>query len=61
MAGVALALVHVVEGLVWSSLLIMFTHLLREWLRRRAVQQWIDRITGGVLVGFGIRLALIRV
>jgi threonine/homoserine/homoserine lactone efflux protein len=60
-SGVVLALVHVAEGLIWFSLLIAFTHLLREWLRRRAVQQWVDRITGGVLVGFGIKLALTRI
>ena len=57
-AGVALALVHVVEGLIWFSLLIWGTHMLRSWLQRPAVGTWMDRITGGVLVGFGLKVAL---
>jgi RhtB (resistance to homoserine/threonine) family protein len=60
LAGGALALVHVAEGMAWFTLLILATHLLRSWLSRRAVQTWIDRITGGVLIGFGIKLALWR-
>lgn len=57
-AGLTLALVHVVEGLLWFSLLIWGTHLLRAWLQRPAVGRWMDRITGGVLVGFGLKVAL---
>lgn len=60
LAGAALALVHVVEGMAWFTVLILGAHLLRDFLGRRGVQQWIDRITGGVLIGFGIRLALSR-
>lgn len=59
-SGAILALVHVVEGMAWFSILIVATHALRTWLSRRAVQVWIDRITGGVLVGFGVKLALSR-
>lgn len=61
LGGAILALVHVVEGLVWFTALILGAHALRTWLSRRAVQVWIDRITGGVLVGFGVKLALTRV
>lgn len=60
LAGGGLALVHVVEGMAWFTLLILATHLLRTWLSRQGVQRWIDRITGGVLIGFGIKLALSR-
>ena len=28
-----------------------------RWLRRTAVQRWLERITGIVLIGFGLRLA----
>jgi threonine/homoserine/homoserine lactone efflux protein len=28
-----------------------------DWLRRSAVQRWLERATGVVLIGFGIRLA----
>ena len=58
LAGFALAMVHVLEGVVWFSVLILATQLLRSWLDRPAVQTWIDRITGGVLIGFGVKLAL---
>ncbi len=27
------------------------------WLRRTTVQRWIERATGAVLMGFGLRLA----
>ena len=60
LGGGALALVHVVEGMAWFTLLILAAHLMRAWLGRPAVQGWIDRITGGVLIGFGVKLALSR-
>nr|WP_260407634.1 LysE family translocator [Planomonospora venezuelensis] len=56
--GVLLAGVHVVEGLLWSVLLIGFTVLLRGWLRRSSVKRALDRLTGVVVVGFGVRLAV---
>ncbi|MEV6297435.1 LysE family translocator [Streptomyces sp. NPDC051896] len=56
--GVVLATVHDLEGLVWFSALIFGTQLVRRWLNRGSVQQVIDAITGSVLVGFGIKLAL---
>ncbi len=59
-AGVILALVHVVESIVWFSVLIWGTRLMKAWLERPAVKAWLDRITGGVLVGFGIKVALTR-
>lgn len=59
-AAVALAGVHMVEGLLWFSLLIWSTHLLRRRLERPAVQAWIDRLTGGVLIAFGLKVALSR-
>ncbi|MFI9359551.1 LysE family translocator [Kitasatospora sp. NPDC053057] len=56
--GVVLATVHDLEGLVWFSALIFGTQLVRRWLNRGSVQRAIDAITGTVLVGFGIKLAL---
>jgi threonine/homoserine/homoserine lactone efflux protein len=59
-AGVVLALVHVVESVIWFSVLIWGTRLMKAWLERPAVKVWLDRITGGVLVGFGVKVALTR-
>ncbi len=55
-----LAALHVVFGLVWFAVLIAATLPLSRVLRRPAVVRWIDRIAGGVLIGFGAKLALSR-
>jgi threonine/homoserine/homoserine lactone efflux protein len=55
-----LAGLHVVFGLIWFAVLIAATLPLSRVLRRPAVVRWIDRIAGGVLIGFGAKLALSR-
>lgn len=57
-AGVALTCVHVVEGLLWSAVLVGFARAVRGWLSRPAARRLLDRVTGAVVVGFGVRLAL---
>ncbi len=57
-AGVALTGVHVVEGLVWSTVLVGFARVLRGRLRRPAARRAMDRVTGLVVVGFGVKLAV---
>ncbi|MFD4655400.1 LysE family translocator [Kitasatospora sp. NPDC058444] len=57
-AGVALTCVHVLEGLLWSTVLVGFAQVLRGWLRRPAARRLMDRVTGAVVVGFGVKLAL---
>ncbi|MCF3183137.1 LysE family translocator [Streptomyces polychromogenes] len=56
--GAVLAAVHDLEGLVWFSALIFGTQLARRWLDRGSVRRAIDAVTGTVLVGFGVKLAL---
>ena len=56
--GVALTCVHVAEGLIWSSILVAFAQVLRGWLRRPIAQRVLDRITGTVIIGFGVKLAI---
>jgi threonine/homoserine/homoserine lactone efflux protein len=56
--GVLLTCVHVTEGLIWSAVLVAFAGVLRNWLRRPVARRVLDRITGVVVVGFGLRLAL---
>ncbi|TMR13452.1 LysE family translocator [Nonomuraea turkmeniaca] len=56
--GLLLAGVHVVEGLVWSAALIGFASLMSGFLRSAAVRRFLDRLTGVVIVGFGVRLAV---
>ncbi len=52
-----LAAIHTAFGIAWFGALIGATAPLRRWLDRRPVIRWLDRITGGVLIGFGLRLA----
>ena len=56
--GVLLALVHDVEGLVWFAAIITGAHAARRFLATSAVHRVIERITGTVLVAFGLRLAV---
>lgn len=56
--GTLLTCVHVTEGLIWSAVLVAFAGVLRNWLRRPVARRVLDRTTGVVVVGFGLRLAL---
>ena len=58
--GLALAGVHDVEGMIWFTLLITAAHRARRWLAGGRVKRGLDRITGAVLIGFGVRLAFSR-
>jgi threonine/homoserine/homoserine lactone efflux protein len=48
------------EGPAWFTLLICGAHNARRWLGSRMVHRAVDGITGAVLVGFGLKLALSR-
>jgi len=56
--GLLLAGVHVVESLIWYTAIIFATRFARRWLQSPRVSKWIDRVTGGVVIGFGGVLAL---
>lgn len=56
--GLLLAGVHVAEGLVWSAGLIGFASLMSGFLRSPAVRRFLDRLTGVMIIGFGVRLAV---
>ncbi|MFF2139511.1 LysE family transporter [Streptomyces sp. NPDC058193] len=45
-------------GLVWSAVLIAFAAVLGTWLRKPQARAVLDRITGAVIAGFAVRLAL---
>lgn len=56
--GVLLAGVHCLLAMVWFSLLIFGTGYFARWLKGARSVRIIDSITGTVLVGFGLKLAL---
>lgn len=55
-----LASIHAAQGILWFALLTSATRPLAHWLGRPGVVATLDRATGAVLVGFGLRLALQR-
>lgn len=56
--GILLAGVHCVLGLAWSTFLIYGAGFASQWLKGARSVRIIDRVTGTVLVCFGLRLAL---
>jgi threonine/homoserine/homoserine lactone efflux protein len=55
-----LVTMHVVMSLFWFAALIAATRPIAGLLQRAAVVRWLDRLTGGVFLAFGVRLALER-
>jgi threonine/homoserine/homoserine lactone efflux protein len=53
-----LAGIHAAEGIVWFSVLTLATRPLSTWLRKRPLARALDRATGAILIGFGLRLLL---
>ena len=58
--SVFLALVHDVEGILWFAALIFAIQPLARWLRHPRTSTVLNRITGGVFILFGARLAFER-
>jgi threonine/homoserine/homoserine lactone efflux protein len=55
-----LGAIHALLGILWFACLIAATRPLARFLRKRAVVQTCDRVTGSVFVAFGIGLAVQR-
>jgi threonine/homoserine/homoserine lactone efflux protein len=58
LGATALGAVHVLEGTLWLSLVIVAVGRAGRWLSKPGVQRRLDQVTGLVLLGFGIRLAV---
>ena len=58
--SVLLALIHDVEGVLWFAALIFITRPLVRFLHHPRTSTVLNRITGGVFILFGSRLALER-
>ncbi len=56
-----LGVIFVLIGLTWLSCYGLFVTRLRDVITAPRVRQWMQRVTGVVLLGFGARLALERV
>ena len=53
-----LACIHNGLSLLWLGGLVMLVSRGRRWIDRREVQQWLSRLSGVILIGLGLRLAL---
>jgi threonine/homoserine/homoserine lactone efflux protein len=56
--GLALTGVNAAEDVIWFTLLITASHLARRFLDNERTHKIMERISGTVLIGFGVRLAL---
>ena len=56
--SVLLASIHNVLGLAWFGALVVATRPLLGALRKPGVMTWLDRLTGMLFIGFGLKLAL---
>ncbi|MEV0465646.1 LysE family translocator [Nocardia tengchongensis] len=56
--GCTLAMVHNLEGMLWFTVIICAASFARTWLNRDSVRRAMDAITGTVVVGFGVKLAI---
>jgi threonine/homoserine/homoserine lactone efflux protein len=56
-----LGVIFTVIGWVWMNVYGLFVTRLRQVITAPRVRQWMQRVTGVVLLGFGARLALERV
>jgi len=55
-----LAGVHFVVANLWQIAIVLMVGSASRWLASAAFSRWLNGITGAVLVGFGIKLALTR-
>lgn len=56
--GVLLACVHIALGVAWSALLVVVARRLRPVLQRPRTRRVMDAVTGTVIAGFGLKLAV---
>jgi threonine/homoserine/homoserine lactone efflux protein len=55
--SLVLGIWFIAETGLWLAVVAWLADRGARWLRRPAVQRWIERVTGIVLIGFGLRLA----
>ena len=55
--SVLLALIHGAEGILWFAAITLSAQSFMRWFRQPAILTWLNRVTGGAFVVFGVRLA----
>lgn len=54
---ILMGLVYTLLSILWFFIYVFFIHYLRTWLTTPKVQGWMEKATGTVLIGFGLKLA----
>jgi RhtB (resistance to homoserine/threonine) family protein len=54
---VLMGVVYSLLSIGWFFVYVFFINYLRSWLMTPSVQGWMERVTGAVLIGFGLKLA----
>ena len=57
---ILMGVTYTLLSITWFFVYVFFIHFIREWLLSPKVQRVMDRATGIVLIGFGLKLALER-
>ena len=57
-SGLLLTGIPIAFGTAWSTVLVLPARRLRRTLQRPFARRLLDRITGTVIAGFGVRFAL---
>ncbi len=55
---IMMGVIYTSLSITWFLLYVFFINYLRKWLMSETVQTFMDKTTGLVLIGFGIKLAL---
>ncbi|MCP5331313.1 MAG: LysE family translocator [Pseudomonadales bacterium] len=53
-----LASIHNALSLLWLGFLVLVISSGKKWVQKQQVQEWLSKISGVILIGLGIRLAL---
>lgn len=55
---IMMGVIYTLLSITWFFVYVFFINYLREWLMSPKVQRIMDKVTGLVLIGFGLKLAL---
>ncbi|GIN62185.1 lysine transporter LysE [Robertmurraya siralis] len=54
---ITMGVVYTILSIIWFFVYVFFINYLREWLMSAKVQRIMDKTTGLILIGFGLKLA----
>jgi RhtB (resistance to homoserine/threonine) family protein len=57
---ILMGIIYTLLSILWFIVYVLFIHYLRKWLMTPKVQSMMEKATGIVLIGFGLKLALER-